>query len=127
MECIFKATEQWEMTNEWLTSGDIKKRTILHFAAIYGYLGVATFIVDKIIQATKDTDLTKEYLNMTDHKGRTPYHLMCIARCSVETNAFLKVASTYNYLLFDLRRQDYNRETPQDLARKKKVNEGRRR
>ena len=40
MECIFKATEQWEMTNEWLTSGDIKKRTILHFAAIYGYMAM---------------------------------------------------------------------------------------
>ena len=66
-------------------------------------------------------------VNAIDHKGRTPFHLMCMTRCSVEINAFLKVASTYNYLLFDLRRQDYNRETPQDLARKKKVNEGRRR
>ena len=69
----------------------------------------------------------KMNLNALDCKGRTPYHLMCMTRCSVETNAFLKLASKYNYLLFDLRRKDYNRETPQDLARKKKAIDERRR
>ena len=63
----------------------------------------------------------KMNLNALDRKGRTPYHLMCMTRCSAETNAFLKLASKYNYLLFNLRRQDYNRETPKDLARKKKA------
>ena len=84
MRNVFIAAEQWGMARKWLTQSDIKGRTILHFAAIYGYLGVATFIVDKIIQATKDTDLTKEYLNMTDHKGRTPlFHAVAEGRFKV--------------------------------------------
>ena len=76
MECIFKATEQWEMTNEWLTSGDIKKRTILHFAAIYGYMAVATCILDQIDELVKRS-VNEEadrymYINIQDYKGRTP-------------------------------------------------------
>ena len=72
MNCIFKATEQWEMTHQWLTQGDIKGRTILHFAAIYGYMGVATCILDKITAITEDEILQKQYINIQDCKGRTP-------------------------------------------------------
>ena len=76
MKCIFDATEQWEMTNEWLTSGDIKKRTILHFAAIYGYMAVATCILDQIDSLVKRSIHEKVerymYINIQDYKGRTP-------------------------------------------------------
>ena len=72
MNAIFKATEQWEMTHEWITQGDIKQRTILHFAAIYGYMGVATCIVNKISTFTKNEEEMKQYLNIQDYKGRTP-------------------------------------------------------
>ena len=76
MKCIFDATEQWEMTNEWLTSGDIKKRTILHFAAIYGYMAVATVILDQIESLVKRSVTEKVerymYINIQDYKGRTP-------------------------------------------------------
>ena len=76
MKCIFDATEQWEMTNEWLTSGDIKKRTILHFAAIYGYMAVATVILDQIdslVKRSVNENVERYmYINIQDYKGRTP-------------------------------------------------------
>ena len=59
MNSIFKATEQWEMTHQWLTQGDIKGRTILHFAAIYGYMVVANSILDKNKAITEDEILQK--------------------------------------------------------------------
>jgi ankyrin repeat protein len=84
MNCIFAATDQWDMTKDWLTKGDIKGRTILHFAAIYGYIAVASCMVDKIDQFTEDADERKQHLNVQDYKGRTPlFHAVAEGRLSV--------------------------------------------
>ena len=103
MNCIFKATEQWEMTHQWLTQGDIKGRTILHFAAIYGYMGVATCILDKITAITEDEILQKQYINIQDCKGRTPlFHAVAEGRIEVtqlmlERGADLEISTNHKH------------------------------
>ena len=102
MNCIFKATEQWEMTHQWLTQGDIKGRTILHFAAIYGYMGVATCILDKITAITEDEILQKQYINIQDCKedatsficDATTYFLDIKLRCN-ETSSQILYSVTF--------------------------------
>ena len=72
MKSIIHAVEEFEMKDHWMTQGDRKGRTVLHHAAIYGYMNVVTFIVKDVIESFEEEELRTEFLNVPDYKGRTP-------------------------------------------------------
>ena len=49
IKMIIHAVEEFEMKDHWMTQGDRKGRTVLHHAAIYGYMNVVAFIVKEEI------------------------------------------------------------------------------
>ena len=69
---IANAVEEFEMKDHWMTQGDKKGRTVLHHAAIYGYMNVMDFIIKDVIESFEDQDVRSELLNLPDYKGRTP-------------------------------------------------------
>ena len=84
MRSLVSATQQYDMTHDWLTQADKKNRTPLHLASIWGYKDVVSFIVDEIIDALEDDEKKKYYLNLKDYKGRTPlFHAVAEDRNSV--------------------------------------------
>ena len=84
MRSLLSATQQYDMTHDWLTQSDKKDRTPLHLASIWGYKDVVSFIVDEIIDVLDDDEKKKYYLNLKDYKGRTPlFHAVAEERNSV--------------------------------------------
>ena len=69
---VAHAVEEFEMKDHWVTQGDKKGRTVLHHAAIYGYMNVIEFIVKDVIDTFEDQDVRSGFLNVPDYKGRTP-------------------------------------------------------
>ena len=60
------------MKDHWMTQGDRKGRTVLHHAAIYGYMNVMEFLVKDVIESFEDLEQRLECLNVPDYKGRSP-------------------------------------------------------
>ena len=72
------------MKDHWMTQGDKKGRTVLHHAAIYGYMNVVSFLVKELIESFEEEALQKECLNVPDYKGRTPlFHAAVEKRASI--------------------------------------------
>ena len=63
MRSLVSATQQYDMTHDWLTQADKKNRTPLHLASIWGYKDVVSFIVDEIIDALDDDEKKKYYVS----------------------------------------------------------------
>ena len=65
------ATKQYGLTSEWMTTGDVKGRSPLQIASIYGYKNVVEFLVKEVIKPTEEKYLKLRYVNFQDYKGRT--------------------------------------------------------